>query len=86
MHEALVLEIEETRARRGEMREEEESLPDDAGTRRQKLLEESTISMHASYDSRTLCVHELLESPGKKAARQTDPTRPPKLPEDPEER
>lgn len=86
MDEKATEEIEEIRARLSEITDEREHLPDDADARREELLEEE----HRLEARLTSLEDELAkETSGEaeeKAAKQTNLTEPPQLPEDPEDR
>lgn len=86
MNETLTSEIEEIRARLGAIADEREHLPDASGDRREELLAEE----HKLETRLTVLEDEVVGKDSgeaqEEASRQTDLTRSPQLPEDPENR
>lgn len=85
MNETLIKEIEDIQTRLDEIADEREDLPEDADSRREELLDEE----HRLEARLTDLEDEVVESDTgvaeEKVAAQTDITRSPKLPENPDE-
>lgn len=86
MNETLISEIEEIKNRLGEIADEREHLPEAAEDRREALLSEE----HKLESRLTVLEDEVVKEDSGEAqeevSKQTDLTRSPQLPEDPENR
>lgn len=86
MNETLISEIEEIKARLGEIADEREHLPGESEERREELLAEE----HRLENRLTVLEDEVVEKDSgeaeEEASKQTDLTRSPQLPEDSENR
>lgn len=85
MEESLTSEIKEIRARLNDIADEREHLAGDADSRREELLEEEHRLETRLTNLEDTMAGETIGVAEEKAARQTDLTRSPKLPEDLEE-
>ena len=86
MNETLISEIEEIKARLGEIADEREHLPEESEERSEELLAEE----HRLENRLTALEDEVVEKDSgeaqEEASKQTDLTRSPQLPEDSENR
>lgn len=85
MRETLIKEIDDIKKRLAEIADEREDLPTESETRSEQLLAEEHRLENRLTELEDQIVEEEKGVAAEEVSKQTDITKPPKLPEDPEE-